>query len=194
MSSSDQESETRDQKTEPSGSGLTADLCPLTSGHRVPNRNRSLFAAAVVSLVAVAALAVWYFAIREREPTSDLERLQGEWQIAVATGREPRQTNNAIRVAGDRWEYVTVAASKAYRVKLNEAARPKEIDLELLDTTGLRGAPVKMHGVYVFEGNKTVRVRINDTTEPRPTTLDDPDANVWVLTKVKLEPDALPKK
>ena len=59
-------------------------------------------------------------------------------------GDQKRETDNAIRVAGDSWEYVTATTSKAYRVTLNDAANPKQIDLELLDTAGLRGAPVKM--------------------------------------------------
>jgi uncharacterized protein (TIGR03067 family) len=182
--------------SEPKVPGIAAVSAASSSNARsaaetaaVPGKKRRLAAvAALLALaVALAAVAVWYFAIREREPRNDLERFQGDWQIAVATGGEPRRTNNAIRVTGDRWEYVTDATTKAYRVTLNETANPKEIDLELLDVAGLRGARVKMHGVYAFDGNKTVRVRINVTTEPRPATLDEPDANVWVLTKVKLE-------
>jgi uncharacterized protein (TIGR03067 family) len=147
--------------------------------------------AAVALLLAVGGFPVWYFAIREPEPRNDLERFQGDWKLTVGG----RDTPNAVRVAGDRWQYVAGGEDgKAYRLTLNEAADPKQIDLELLDTVGLRGAPVKMHGVYAFDGNKTVRVRIEPALLPRPATLDDPDAVVWVLTKVKIEPAPASKK
>jgi uncharacterized protein (TIGR03067 family) len=143
--------------------------------------------APVIGLLAIGGVAVWYFVLREPEARNDLERFQGEWQIS----REGKETPNAVRVNGDTWEYV---GGKAYRMTLDESANPKQIDLELIDTTGLRGAAVKMHGVYVFDGNKTIRVRINPASEPRPTTLDDPDATVWVLTRVKLERNPEPGK
>ena len=154
-----------------------------------PRRLR--LAAAIALLLAAGGFAVWYFAVREPEPRNDLERFQGDWKLTI----DGRDTPNAVRIAGDRWQYVAGGADgKAYRLTLNEAADPKQIDLELLDTAGLRGAPVKMHGVYAFDGNKTVRVRIEPAILPRPTTLDDPDAVVWVLTKVKIEPAPGPQR
>lgn len=148
---------------------------------------------AVVALVVLAALAVWYFAVREPEPRNDLERFQGEWRITVAAGGQKRGTDNAVRVSGDRWESITPATSRAYRVAVNESASPKQIDLELLDTAGLRGAPVKMHGIYSFDGNRSARVVMGPANEPRPTNLDDPEGTVWLLTKVKLEEKAPPE-
>jgi hypothetical protein len=44
-----------------------------------------------------------------------------------------------------------------------------------------------LHGIYAFASTSTVRVRVNDLSEPRPTTLDDPEAVVWELTRVKLD-------
>ena len=169
---------------------------PVAHAPGSPGKRRARFAAlaALAALVVVAGFAVWYFALREPEAKNDLERFQGAWQIAVATGGEPRKTDNVVRVSGDRWEYAAGPTTKAYRVTLNEAANPKEIDLELLDKVGLIGAPVKMHGVYAFDGNKTVRVRLGTAYEPRPATLDDPDGGVLVLTKVKPEQDAQQKK
>ena len=132
----------------------------------------------IVALLAVGGAAVWCFAFRESEPKNDLERFQGEWRIT----RDGKDTPNAVRVSGDTWEYV---GGKAYRMTLNEPA--KEIDLELIDTTGLVGAAVKMHGLYAFTDNRTVRVLIRDTSRRRPTVLDDPDEVSLVLKRVKLE-------
>jgi uncharacterized protein (TIGR03067 family) len=137
----------------------------------------SLVAVALLLLVALGT-AVWYFALHEPEPRNDLERFQGEWQIT----RDGKDTPNAVRVNGDTWEYV---GGKAYRMTLNQSA--KEIDLELIDTTGLVGAAVRMHGLYSFTDNRTVRVLIHDAHRPRPTTLDDPDEVPLVLRKVKLD-------
>jgi uncharacterized protein (TIGR03067 family) len=134
--------------------------------------------APIIALLALGGAAIWYFALREPEPRNDLERFQGEWQIT----RDGKDTPNAVRVNGDTWEYV---GGKAYRMTLNESA--KEIDLELIDTTGLVGAAVKMHGIYAFTDNRTVRVLIRDTSRPRPKSLDDSDEMPLVLKKVKLD-------
>jgi uncharacterized protein (TIGR03067 family) len=100
-----------------------------------------------------------------------------------------------IRVSGDRWEYVAgQTVVKAYHLTLNEAANPKQIDLELLDTAGLRGAPVKMHGIYAFDGNTTARVLLGPASEPRPESLDDTDGGVQILTKVKFDEAAQPQR
>jgi uncharacterized protein (TIGR03067 family) len=152
-------------------------------------------AAATVGLAAVG-FAVWYFAIRQPEPKNDLERFQGEWKLTDARQRsiESEEVRLAVRVTGDTWTYVAAGrGGRAYRVTLNEAADPKEIDLELIDTAGLRGPAPKLRGVYAFEGNTKVRVRLNDLTQPRPKSLDEADATDWVLTKVKLEPAPPPR-
>ncbi len=142
-------------------------------------------AAAIVVLLAIARCAVSYYAIHEPAPSNDPERFQGDWQIAIAG----RDTPIVIRIEGDRWQSVANAIEgKPYRLSVNEAASPKEIDLDPIDTAGLKGPMPKLHGVYAFENNKTVRVRLEPGVNPRPTTLDDPEAIVWTLTKVKLEP------
>src|SRR5262249_40386832 len=154
---------------------LTHPRSPQTSKKR-----RRLFIA--LGLVGVlTGFAVWFAFIREPEPKNDAERLRGDWQIAIAG----RDTPNAVIVTGDRWEH---QRGKAYRVTLNEVADPREITLELLDAPKLKGPAVMMHGVYAFEGNSKVRIRIAPGTQPRPQSLDDPDATEWVLTRVKLEP------
>ncbi|HJZ57566.1 MAG TPA: hypothetical protein VKE74_21535, partial [Gemmataceae bacterium] len=82
--------------------------------------------AAVVVLVA-AGLAVWYWGFRQREPRNDLERFQGDWQVSIAG----RKTPLVFRVSGDRWQSIANAVEgKPYRITLNEAADPKEIDLD----------------------------------------------------------------
>jgi hypothetical protein len=134
--------------------------------------------APIVALLAVGGAAVWYFALREPEPRNDAERFQGDWQIT----RDGKPTPNAVRVEGDTWEYV---GGKVYRMTLNEPA--KEIDLDLIDTTGLVGAPVKMHGIYAFSDNRSIRVLIRPALRPRPKTLDDTDEMPLELKKVKLE-------
>ena len=66
---------------------------------------------------------------------------------------------------------------------LNPAARPKEIDLTLLDAgrqaggvhpRAEAGSQVKMHGVYALDGD-TARALAPDP-DARPQALDDPDA------------------
>jgi uncharacterized protein (TIGR03067 family) len=126
--------------------------------------------------------AVWYFAARPPQPRNDLERFQGDWQLVV----NDRATPNVVRIAGDRWQSSANAVEgRAYRIMLNEAANPKEIDLDPVDPGRFVGPAPRLHGVYAFEDNVTVRVRVNDTTGPRPNALDGPDAVVWVLLKVK---------
>jgi uncharacterized protein (TIGR03067 family) len=128
---------------------------------------------------------VWFFLIREPEPGNDLERFRGDWQISFAGRLSP----NVVRVEGDHWRYQAGATEgKAYRILLNESAVPKQIDLEPLETAGIRGRLPRLHGIYAFDGNSAVRVRLNDMTEPRPQTLDEPDAIVWTLNRVKFEP------
>jgi uncharacterized protein (TIGR03067 family) len=169
---------------------LTPVPCPLspTDASRSPkqaSRSRLVWLAALVAVVvALGGFAVWYFLIRQPEPRNDLERFEGDWAMTVAGVEKP----TVIRVKGDRWEWTANAVEgKAYRVTLNETANPKEIDLDPIDPPRMIGPVPRLYGVYAFDGN-TVRVRLSDATQPRPKTLDDPDAIVWVLTKVKLEP------
>jgi hypothetical protein len=161
----------------PSPTGGGASDFPLPFGEG--GRGRGYWAAGlVVLLAAVSGTAIWFFAFREPEPRNDLERFQGDWQIT----RDGNDTPNAIRVNGNTWEYV---GGKAYRMTLNESA--KEIDVELIDTSGLVGAPVKMHGIYTFSDNRSVRVLIRPALRPRPRTLDDPDEVPLVLKRVKMQ-------
>jgi uncharacterized protein (TIGR03067 family) len=127
----------------------------------------------VVTLLGVlVGFGTWFFFIRDAEPKNDLERFAGDWQVSFAG----RDTQNVISVAGDRWQHQAgPTEGKAFRITLNETANPREIDLEWVDAPKLVGPPVKLHGVYAFESNKTVRLRI------------DPDAMEWVLTRVKLQ-------
>ncbi len=152
---------------------------------RSPRPRRLRLVAVVTVLGVFAGFATWYFLIRAPEPRNDVERFRGDWQIAIAG----RDTPNVIRVEGDRWQYQAGPTDgKAFRLTLSEAASPREIELELIDAPKLVGPPVKIRGVYVFDGNNTARLRINPAPQPRPTTLDDPDAMEWVLTRVKLQP------
>jgi uncharacterized protein (TIGR03067 family) len=145
-----------------------------------------VYLAALFGLLAVGVFAVWYFAIREPEPRNDMERFQGDWQIAIA-GRG--DTPNVVQVNGDQWQSVANAIKgRAYRLTLNEAVNPKEIDLDPIDTAGLVGPSPRLHGIYEFENNQKVKVVLTPAVLPRPKTFEEADAVVWMLTKVKLQP------
>ncbi|MCE9563637.1 MAG: hypothetical protein K8U57_16475 [Planctomycetes bacterium] len=132
----------------------------------------------------LAGFGAWFFFIRESEPKNDLERFAGDWQVSFAG----RDTQNVIIIQGDQWQHQAgPVEGKAYRITLNEAVNPREIDLEQIETRKMVGPLPKLRGVYAFENNKTVRLRINPGPQPRPKSLDDPDAMEWVLTRVKLQ-------
>jgi len=167
---------------------------PAAHGRGSPGKQgrRLLRRAAITGLLTglAAAVAVWFFVFREPEPKNDFERFQGEWKL----GTPDRPEITFIRIEGDRWQYISNGQeARAYRMTLNETTNPKQVDLELIDTQGLRGMQPKLHGVYAFDGNKTVRVRLDPAVELRPTTLDDEEL-VKVMTKVKLERELHPQK
>lgn len=127
----------------------------------------------------------WYVAFRE--PGDDFSRFQGEWQV-TASGRE---VPVVVRVEGDRWTYAPVGAEgRSYQLALKP--EEKKIDLTLLDEADRpaanthgpgKGSAVKLHGVYVLEGD-TIRVALAPGTEPRPQTVDDPgDAQLLKLVR-----------
>jgi uncharacterized protein (TIGR03067 family) len=131
---------------------------------------------------------LWYGSLRG--PSDDLGRFQGEWQVDVY-GRD----GGAIRVRGERWTYVAGRQDRlSYRMSLNPAASPKEIELIQLRPDGepavythgpQRGSPVKMHGVYSVNKDGA-RVVLRPGVEPRPTSLDDPgDAQTLTLKRVQ---------
>jgi uncharacterized protein (TIGR03067 family) len=131
---------------------------------------------------------LWYSF--HRGPTDDLGRFQGEWQVD-AYGRD----GGVIRVNGDRWTYVAGGQEqRSYRLKLNPAANPGEIELIQLRPDGEpavythgpeRGSPVKMHGVYSVNMDGA-RVVLRPGVEPRPTSLDDPgDAQTLTLKRAR---------
>ncbi len=143
----------------------------------------------VAAIILLAGGAVWYWGVRQSAPGNDLDRLQGDWQITVGG----RDTPNIIRVTGDRWQYFTVNNTgntfdgKAYTLTVNESADPREINLELLDEAGrFKGPKVRMHGIYSLSSD-LARVALVPATEPRPTTLDNPDTPPLELRKVQLE-------
>lgn len=202
MTSSDQSAENSGQNAEPTGSRPSSGLRPPASekgsdAPRSTGSRRTLVRAAVVLLAGGVAFAAWYFLVREPEPRNDLERFRGEWRLAreweKAGGDDAVRT--AVRVTDDRWQYLHGGGDgREYRITLNEQADPKEIDLDLIETRKLAGAAVRMRGVYRFDDDRTVRVRFGVGGEPRPKALDEPDAVVLVLTKVKLEPVPAPKE
>jgi uncharacterized protein (TIGR03067 family) len=148
-------------------------------------------------VVVLVGLAIWYFVFHEPEPRNDAERFVGEWKLTHRLPGEPDTDEGpvsvAVRVTGDRWQMLVGGREgKAFRLTLDESTNPKGIELELLDTTGLRGRTPKLHGVYAFEGNRKVRVRVRVVTQPRPKFLDDSNATDWLLSRVRLEPTPQP--
>lgn len=153
-----------------------------------PRRHRSRRTVAVLLVLAIlAGSGVWYGWLSS--PTNDLGRFQGEWKLIDARQPPagPDEVRVGVRVSGDTWQYVTAGHNgKAFRLRLNEGTTPQQIELELLDTAGLKGPPVRLHGVYQFDGPDRVRVRVRAASEPRPESLDDPEATDWVLTRARL--------
>jgi len=166
----------------PGASTPPVEAAAPTRGADTPRSpGRRLVRLAIVGVLALGAIAVGYWGIY---PSSDLERFQGDWQVSIAG----RPTPTVIRIHGDTWQSIANAVEgKPYRITLNTASNPRQIDLDPMETTGLRGPLPKLHGIYAFASTSTVRVRVNDLSEPRPTTLDDPEAVVWELTRVKLD-------
>jgi uncharacterized protein (TIGR03067 family) len=151
--------------------------------------------AAFVLLLAICGGAIWYWGIYEPEPKDDLGRFQGDWKLTIGDPGENTEEDEspprAIRITGDRWQFLASGKEiegKTFRITLNESATPKEIELTLLDATGNPIGSYRSRGVYTID-RKTARVLVEPVNKPRPTNLDNPgpDANVWVLTKVKLQ-------
>ena len=167
----------------------TADTGGLT-----PRRSRRPLWLALAAAGIVVTTAVAYFALRE--PKDDTGRLQGEWLIQVP--REEGTEGGAsgpplmVRITGDRWQYVAGGQDRqAFRITLNEAANPKEIDLTGLtpdgkaaSVTGDRGKQEAfvMRGVYAID-KKTLKVSLAPGNQPRPTALTAPHPLVQTLTK-----------
>jgi len=98
-------------------------------------RRRRLVLAVAVVVVVGAGIGLWY--ALPREPKDDLGRLQGDWQVVVPGRDAEAGPPLVIRVGSDRWTYVAGGREqRAYRVALNPAASPKEIDLVQLGSDG----------------------------------------------------------
>ncbi len=147
--------------------------------------------AAIVLFVGTCGAAVWYWGFHEPEPKDDLGRFQGDWK-QTAGGREEHEGGEknpgvAIRITGDRWQYFSGGKErKVFRITLNESASPKEIDLTLLDSSGNPVGGYGSHGIYTVD-RKSARVVLEPVNKSRPKDFDNPDAVVWVLTRVKFE-------
>jgi uncharacterized protein (TIGR03067 family) len=129
-------------------------------------------------LVALLAVGAW-FALRG--PSDDLGRMQGDWAVKGADGRE----RAVVRIEGDRWTYYSGGQPRGTsRIALNPAATPKEIDLTALEpdgrpktfTRGAVGGEMKEVGVYALAGDELRVAKApawNGGT--RPKSLDYPD-------------------
>jgi uncharacterized protein (TIGR03067 family) len=151
-----------------------------------------VIALAVVALVA-GGFGLWYAVLRDPGPRDDLGRFQGEWKVGVPGRAETAPLT--VRVTGDKWTYVVNGQEqRTYRLTLNPAASPKEIDLLMLGADGeplvrpggpLVGAEVRLHGVYSVEKDRATVVLVPGS-EPRPKSVDEPgDAQTLTLERVK---------
>lgn len=157
-----------------------------------PSRRRLAVAAGVVVLLA-AGFGIWYGLVRSAEQKDDLERLQGEWRVTLPGGTPGRNDSlTVIRIKGDRWSYVAGGREMTvWRLTLDPAADPKEIDLVLTERDGLpvpppgSGPEPRQVGIYALDGD-TLRWARNPAAGPdaRPRSLDDPDAVVLTLTRI----------
>jgi uncharacterized protein (TIGR03067 family) len=130
--------------------------------------------------------AVWYWGIREPEPKDDLGRFQGEWKLTLSE-RNRKEVDEAapgsvVHVSGDHLYFDRENKGKSLKIKLNETASPKEIELTLLDASGNAVGAYGSHGIYTID-RKTARLVVEPVNRPRPKDFDSPDAVVWVLTK-----------
>jgi uncharacterized protein (TIGR03067 family) len=147
---------------------------------------RSLLVA--LPLVALLGFVVWFAFLRG--PADDLGRMQGDWVLKGADGRE----RVVVRIAGDLWTYHAGDEERGRsRIALNPAAAPKEIDLTALEadgrprtfTRGAVGVEMKEVGVYDLRGDELRVAKApawNGGT--RPASLADPDTPALTLVRV----------
>lgn len=144
-----------------------------------------------------AAAAIGYGFLRSGEPTEDLARFQGEWQLAVPAGDHDspaaaRLKPVIVRIHGDRWIYVANGnEQRRYAITLRPDTDPKEIDLiqltandqPLVQQWPPPPQPVTIRGIYAFERNRAkVATSIGD--EPRPTSFEATEGvTVWLLER-----------
>ncbi len=153
---------------------------------------------AVAALLGAAA-AIGYGFLRSEEPTEDLARFQGEWQLAVPAGDDEQDTPAAaqlkpviVRIHGDRWIYIANGnEQRRYAITLRPDTDPKEIDLiqltandqPLLQQWPPPPQPVTIRGIYAFERNRA-KVATSIGNEPRPTSFAATDGvTVWLLER-----------
>ena len=135
-------------------------------------------------LVVGAVVGIWLGLLRGGG--SDQTRLQGDWNYSAAG----RNNLGLIRVEGEVWSYRSGGPyGRSYRLTLRPEANPKEIDLALLGDDGQpatfthgsgRGREVMLHGIYEIDGDG---VKVALSPEKRPTSFDDDEAQVLVLTR-----------
>ncbi|HJZ59872.1 MAG TPA: TIGR03067 domain-containing protein [Gemmataceae bacterium] len=144
-------------------------------------------------MLLVPGFGLWY-GLRDTGPKDDLGRLQGEWKItpAGAPGKDDGPPL-LIRIEGDRWSHVVGdEVVTTWRLALDPDANPKRLDLTLIERNGRpvpaerSGPEPKLLGIYALDGD-TLRWAQNPATAPdgRPKSLDDPEAMVLTLTRVK---------
>jgi len=152
------------------------------SGRRKSAVPKRLVVAAAIAAVGIGAL---FFALY-RDSRDDLGKLQGDWNYSAAA----RANAGVIRVEGNNWSYHSGGPfGRSYRITLRPESNRKEIDLALLAADGQpatfthgvgKGSEVKLLGIYEFHGNE---VKLALSPERRPTTFDDDEAQVLVLTR-----------
>lgn len=144
--------------------------------------------ALVVLLLGVSGGSIWYWFVREPEPSDDLGRFQGDWKLTTREGDgEDEGRTIAVRITGDRWH--SVSADKEipiFRMVVNETASPKEINLTRLDAQGNPLGEYGSHGIYTID-RKTARLAVDPVSKRRPKEFDNPESVLWILTRVRIE-------
>lgn len=174
--------------TPPIEAGLIA-TAPAPQAAPRRRRRRLVRLATLVLFMGLCALGVWYCGFHEPEPRDDVGRFQGEWKLtSVGAGdAEAEAAPTGVRISGDRWRYLIAGRDGgSFAITLNETTTPKQIDLTLLDAEGKPVGKYGSHGIYETV-DRTIQIRVEPVTRPRPQEFTSPDAVVWTLTRTKLQ-------
>ena len=115
-------------------------------------------------------------------PRSDLERLQGTWEVVDSRMSGVEMTHNKgarVEVRRERWTFIdkTDSATRLHwDLRLNPSATPPEIDFE-----GLEGV-ASSRGIYRLEGD-TLTISYGYVTGGGRPTAFDRDRNGYVVVR-----------
>ena len=142
------------------------------------------------SLILCALLLFGVCGLQASDEPSDLERMQGRWEIValVEKGKEaPKTEIETLVVVIDKDTFTTYEKDQAvvkYRIKLDSAKAPKAIDFtHLMGDNKDKTEP----GIYVID-NDLFKLVLNEDRKERPTVFEGKETasySVLVLKKKK---------